>query len=157
MTHPRLIRIAGMLYLLGAAPAWAQHWNFQTYNAKQGLTNANILALKQDQEGFIWVSTEGGLYRYDGDRFRVVPAERPNKKSDIISLYLSADGQLWAGSTAGLFRWSGSAFASVPGFENMEVESQESISGDAHNVYVASALGIHAMPLKGGPVRRLSG
>jgi signal transduction histidine kinase/ligand-binding sensor domain-containing protein len=142
-------RIAGFVCLFYAAPALAQHWNFQMYGPELGLTNANILALQQDRKGFLWVSTEGGLFRYDGDRFRSFPVEQANKKGEVNCLYNSADGQLWAGSAAGLFRWNGESFAAVPGFEDVELVSRASIAGDAKNLYLATPRGLLSMALQG--------
>jgi signal transduction histidine kinase/DNA-binding response OmpR family regulator/streptogramin lyase len=157
MVSPHRIRIAGLLWLLCAVPAWAQHWSFQMYGSEQGLTNSNILALLQDHRGFLWVATEGGLFRYDGDRFRLFLAERPTKKGNINCLYSSADGQLWAGSDAGLFRWNGEGFTSVPGFEDVELENPESIAGDAASLYVATMRGVRVLPLVGeGKARVIS-
>jgi len=143
------ILIASLLWLLCAVPAGGQHWSFQVYGAKDGLTNSNIVALHQDRQGFIWASTEGGLFRYDGDRFRFFPAERETKKGIIICLYTSADGRLWAGSAAGLFRWTGEAFTAVPGFEEADLRDGQMIGGDATNLYVATPQGVRALPLKG--------
>jgi hypothetical protein len=35
----------------------------------EGLTNLAPLSLLQDREGFLWVGTQNGLFRYDGSRF----------------------------------------------------------------------------------------
>src|SRR5580700_7763708 len=64
------IWIMSLRWLLCVLPAQAQHSTFQMYGSDLGLTNPTILALHQDQQGFLWVSTEGGLFRYDGDRFQ---------------------------------------------------------------------------------------
>ena len=45
------------------------------YESDLGLTNPTILALHQDHEGYLWVSTEDGIFRYDGDRFRHLSAD----------------------------------------------------------------------------------
>ena len=122
MAAVRRICIARLGWLLlCAVPAQAQHWSFQTYGPELGLTNPTILALQQDRRGFLWVSTEGGLFRYDGDRFQPFQAETPARKGNIVSMHTSADGQFWIGSTAGLFRWSGDGFQAIPGFEDVEI------------------------------------
>jgi hypothetical protein len=41
---------------------------FKSYSAPQGLTNLSIWALEQDVDGFLWVGTVDGLFRYDGSR-----------------------------------------------------------------------------------------
>jgi signal transduction histidine kinase/CheY-like chemotaxis protein len=117
------------------------------YGTDQGLTNPTILALHQDRQGFLWVSTEGGLFRYDGDRFRLFTADSATRKGNSSSMYTSGDGQLWISSYAGLFRWNGAAFVAVPGFEDVELASGQAIGSDATNLYVATPLGLRSMPL----------
>ncbi len=127
------------------------------YGADLGLTNPTVLALHQDHDGFLWVSTEGGLFRYDGDRFRHFNADPIATRAYTHSLYSSPDGQFWVGSSLGLFRWTGEHFAAVPGFEGIELESGEAIGSDASKLYVATPDGLQSMPLqRGGPPRRVS-
>jgi signal transduction histidine kinase len=144
-----------LLCLLCVVPGRGQHWSFQAYGPSEGLTNSNIVALHQDRQGFIWASTEGGLFRYDGDRFRSFRAERETQKGNIMCLYTSADGRLWAGSAAGLFGWTGEAFMPVPGFEDVDFRDGEMIGGDATNLYVSTPQGVRALPLNGERKARL--
>ncbi len=144
------IRITALLSVLACAlPISAQHWVFQTYGHEQGLKNLNILAIQQDKQGFLWTSTEGGLFRYDGDRFQAFHTTGTTANGDIMCLFTSADGQFWAGSAAGLFRWNGVSFQFVPGFDQANLDHHESITGDTQNLYLATQQGILAMPLKG--------
>jgi signal transduction histidine kinase/CheY-like chemotaxis protein/streptogramin lyase len=143
------ICVVGLGWLLCALPARAEHWGFQMYGTEHGLTNPTVFALHQDARGFLWVSTEGGLFRYDGDRFQAFAVGTPAKTGTVNSLYTSVDGQLWTGTTAGLFRWTGERFAAVAGFEADELPSGESVGGDATNLYVATAAGLRTMPLDG--------
>src|ERR1039458_7515549 len=62
--------IATLGWLLAGLPAVAQHWSFQIYGPDLGLTTPTILALHQDREGYLWISTEGGIFRYDVDTGR---------------------------------------------------------------------------------------
>ena len=141
--------------MLFALPCSAQHWSFQAYGTDQGLTNPTTIALHQDREGYLWVSTEGGLFRYDGDRFQPFHVGSATKTGTSNSIYSSADGQLWTGSTAGLFRWTGSAFTPVAGFEDVELASGQAIGADAANLYVATPAGLRSTPLRGGAKPRL--
>lgn len=142
------ILVAGWLFC--AVTAQAQHWKFQMYGADVGMTNPTVLALHQDLEGFLWVSTEGGLFRYDGDRFRHFNADPVATRGDTHSLYSSPDGQFWVGSSAGLYRWMGEHFAAVPGFEGVDLESGQAIGSDFANLYVATPAGLLSLPLRGG-------
>jgi len=52
----------------------AQQYSFRHYGDADGLQNMTILSLAQDGAGYIWAGSEGGLYRYDGTRFRLMAA-----------------------------------------------------------------------------------
>src|ERR1700728_569033 len=117
------IWIASLTWLLCPVAGQAQHWSFQMYGTDQGLTNPTMLSLQQDREGFLWASTEGGLFRYDGDRFRPFSVNSAGRKGNSTSMHSSADGQFWTVSSAGLFRWTGDAFVAVPGFEDVDLSS----------------------------------
>src|SRR5208283_5123648 len=142
-------------WLLCALTAQAQHWKFQMYGADLGLSNPTVLALHQDHDGFLWVSTEGGLFRYDGDRFRHFTSDPVATRGDVRSLYSSPDGQFWVGSSLGLFRWTGERFVAVPGFDGVELESGQAIGSDSANLYVATPAGLRSLPLRGGGQPRL--
>jgi ligand-binding sensor domain-containing protein/two-component sensor histidine kinase len=47
----------------------AQHINLKKYTIEDGLVNNDVLNIRQDSRGFIWLCTRGGLSRYDGSRF----------------------------------------------------------------------------------------
>src|ERR1700722_18625823 len=128
MTSTMQLRIATLAWLLAALPAYAQHWSFQTYGPDVGLANPTILGLHQDREGYLWASTESGIFRYDGDRFRPFPVKSGAKNGQTYSMHSSLDGQLWVGSSAGLFRFSGDRFVAVAGFEHERLESGQVIA-----------------------------
>src|ERR1022692_2957734 len=157
MSSTICVRIAALGWMLVGLPAEAQHWSFQNYGPDLGLTNPTILALHQDREGYLWASTEGGIFRYDGDRFRPFPVKSGTKTGHTFSLYSSPDGQLWAGSSAGLFRFDGDRFVAVMGFENERLESGQPIASDTDSLYVATPGGLRSMPLsKLGETRLVS-
>ena len=47
----------------------AQRYSFRHYGHEQGLKNLAVECLLQDRQGFLWVGTQDGLFRYDGSRF----------------------------------------------------------------------------------------
>src|SRR5690349_10036491 len=86
----------------------AQEYSFRFYGPTEGLQNAVVLSLAQDLTGYIWVGTEGGLYRYDGTRFRLMgAAEGLPCSTEAHSLFVASDGAVWANACAGLFRFDG--------------------------------------------------
>lgn len=52
---------------------WAQYdeKNFTTYTIKNGLSDNSINCLQQDAEGYLWIGTDAGLNRFDGNSFKV--------------------------------------------------------------------------------------
>ncbi|PXV60381.1 Histidine kinase-, DNA gyrase B-, and HSP90-like ATPase [Dyella jiangningensis] len=62
-------------------------------------TPADIWAMAQGKDGYLWLGTGSGLYRFDGSRFeRFQPAEGERFRSnDITALHRLPDGSLWMG------------------------------------------------------------
>lgn len=60
--------------------------NFTHYSVKDGLSDINITSLQQDEQGYMWIGTEDGLNRFDGNRFKKFYAGTPplNLSSESI-------------------------------------------------------------------------
>lgn len=65
----KAIPFALTLLTLADGAFCAQEYSFRSFGVAEGLNNLAIRRIYQDRVGFIWVSTESGIYRYDGDRF----------------------------------------------------------------------------------------
>src|ERR1700730_19163155 len=63
----------------------------------------NITDLAQTADGFLWIGTEGGLYRFDGVQFeRYQPLQGQGLLSEVITALLAQpDGGLWVGYLQG--------------------------------------------------------
>lgn len=64
-----LLSLTAMMLPPAVFPATAQQIEFRQYAQDQGLNNVGINCLTQDRQGFIYVCTEHGLIRYDGNSF----------------------------------------------------------------------------------------
>ncbi len=86
------------------------------WGPEQGLPQASVRALAQDRDGFLWVGTFGGLARFDGFQFRVVPlrGEVPLDGVPVLALLPEAGGGLWVGTDQGLARVVDGALERVP-------------------------------------------
>ncbi len=67
------------------------------------MDNLNVDCIAQDRGGYLWVGTESGLYRYDGNRFKKYSAAEGLDGRTIQSLYTGSDGTLLVGTTAGIY------------------------------------------------------
>lgn len=93
---------------LALASISAQQHAFRFYGSEDGLNNLAGQSVFQDAEGYLWVGTQNGLYRYDGRGFAEFTAENGLPRSYLESIRQSADGTLWVGSQSGLYKRVGS-------------------------------------------------
>ena len=99
--------IAAIAGLLGAglasdAAALTRDYYFERVGSDRGLGQNTVNALVQDAQGFVWVATQGGLHRYDGQRYmqyRHDPRD-PDSLPDsyVTALAVEGDQALWIGS-----------------------------------------------------------
>jgi len=78
---------------------------FERISYDQGISQVSIRSVLQDETGYIWIGTEGGLNRYDGVDFRVYVYDPSNpfsiSDSAITSMLLLGDGHHLLLGTAG--------------------------------------------------------
>jgi len=79
------------------------------WRVRDGFTRGAILAIAQTPDGYLWLGTEFGLYRFDG--VRAIPWHAPSgaafPSGPISSLLVARDGTLWIGTGAegGVASW----------------------------------------------------
>ena len=64
---------------------------------------AQIMSIAQTPDGFLWLGSRQGLYRFDGLRFERITriGGKPMVDDDILSVFAEADGSLWVGYISG--------------------------------------------------------
>ncbi len=92
-------------------------YRFDSWTAENGLPHNSIKAILQTRDGYLWMTTDRGLTRFDGVRFRSFSAnDTPGIASDRYSgntLLEDRQGNLWAGTMAsGLLRYHYGTFQS---------------------------------------------
>jgi diguanylate cyclase (GGDEF)-like protein len=75
---------------------------FHSYGTNSGLGNLAVRRITQDSIGFLWVGTEDGLYRYDGDRFFRFDLANGLPSTWINDIVATPEGNLWACTPQGL-------------------------------------------------------
>ena len=144
-----------------ASPLSAQVYSFQSFDFESGLMNLAVESLFQDREGFLWVGTQNGLYRYDGRGFTEFRETDGLPPAVILSLSQSTDGTLWVGTMKGLWRRAGSRFEQVliDGLERQKVTGTAGLASDMRGrVYAATPSGLavgELNPQSGGWAFRL--
>ncbi len=78
---------------------------FSTLSVSNGLSQATVNSITQDQQGFIWFGTQEGLNRYDGYEFTAYlkDAAQPYSLSNnwVWTVFADNSGRLWIGTDGG--------------------------------------------------------
>lgn len=87
------------------APDKAFHdYVLDRWSVEHGLPQISVLAMAQDSQGYLWVGTQVGLARFDGNRFTVFRSETEPALPGgwINALLVDRLGTLWIGTYKGL-------------------------------------------------------
>jgi ligand-binding sensor domain-containing protein/DNA-binding CsgD family transcriptional regulator len=99
------VRFTSILLLALLVPLEALAYSFSAVGVGSGLRARVVPALLVDQNGFLWVGSREGLFRYDGyEPIAYLPDPGdPDTISDgdIRSLHEDSSGTLWAGTYSG--------------------------------------------------------
>lgn len=87
----------------------AQNLYFQSYSAKEGLSQNSVYSASQTNDGFMWFGTQDGLNRFDGRNFTVIQPSNSATGSGknyfgkfskmYTALYADTRDWLWVGTT----------------------------------------------------------
>ncbi len=130
----------------------------RAFAAADGLRNLAITSVAQDAHGFLWLATDDGVYRFDGEQFAHFSGAEGLTSSDVIVVGVGPDGEVCAGSSSGLVCWDGARFsqARTLGLPAVPVRVLACFAGqlwvgtDGAGLYVRDASGVFA-PAAGWP------
>lgn len=136
--------------LLNVTPVCAEgpppgRFAFRGYGGDQGLTSSAITQLYQDSQGFLWVGTEDGLFRYDGSHFQAYSLKEGLPSALVTSIREDPKGGLWVGTFQGLAKWNGHAFERVEGVRDV----QGLASGPDGRLWIATSGGPRTLSVQG--------
>ncbi len=128
------ISILFIFLLLSVFPAaQAQKYNFRHF-APPSFADPVVYSVNQDNNGFIWVGTGKGLYRYDGFVFRQVWFADSSELRFATVIFKGSDGTIWVGGSDGTLHYSdGDGLVQVNGVESQRVNDiSETPDGDIY-------------------------
>ena len=118
-----LIPICTISLLLGATPVLAldpaldvSQYAHSSWTVRDGFSQGNVYAMAQTPDGYLWLGSEFGLFRFDGIHAVAwqPPAGQQLPDKNINALLVTRDGTLWIGTFAGLATWSDGRFTLRP-------------------------------------------
>lgn len=102
----------------------------KSWNVRERFFRGPVNAIAQTPDGYLWLGTEFGLYRFDG--VRSVPwRPRGNQSlpSELIrKLFVALDGTLWIGTEEGLFSLKDGELTLYP---DLPAERVDSVAEDS--------------------------
>ncbi len=77
------------------------------FRMQDGLPSDQVRAVLQSDDGYLWMATQDGLARFDGEQLRVFTlANTPQLQNNLIScLYEDRERRLWIGCDTGEMVW----------------------------------------------------
>jgi diguanylate cyclase (GGDEF)-like protein len=108
--------------LLAVIPLHAQnlalpghpHYAIEHFGDRFGLGVVTVTQLAQDRQGFLWIGTQSGLFRYNGSSVKRYGVDEGLPSYIIYQLLVAPDGQLWVRTQKGIARFEQQSFVTRP-------------------------------------------
>ncbi|PAU95561.1 histidine kinase [Aliifodinibius salipaludis] len=100
--------LKGVLFFIAALPAFSQvdSYQFAHLGLEDGLSQATVNSIVQDDKGFLWFGTVGGLNRYDGRQMIVYRSDLIDNNSlsdkQVTDICIDTNSDLWISTVNGL-------------------------------------------------------
>lgn len=85
----------------------------QRFEEEHGMGAVTTTCLGQDAQGFLWIGTQTGLYRYDGTRATKMTEVEGIIGHYVVDLLIAPDGTPWFAGNRGVARYRNGAFEQV--------------------------------------------
>ena len=92
--------VAFIFLIVGAFKTQGQLYKLKGFNAEEGLSNLFINSATQDTNGYLWIGTGEGLFRFDGMKFKKF-SEANGLAQNFVSYCGYENGSVWVGHNNG--------------------------------------------------------
>jgi ligand-binding sensor domain-containing protein len=81
------------------------------FSTPEGFVSNSVFAINEDKMGNIWIGTDQGVYRYDGNTFKNFNQKDGLNHIDISrkGILVDKSGTIWVGTHGGVYRYDPSA------------------------------------------------
>jgi ligand-binding sensor domain-containing protein/signal transduction histidine kinase len=101
-----MLRLCILLCLVPAVIQAQQNIRLEQILVKDGLSQADIKCILQDNDGFLWIGTRDGLNKYDGNKFTHYGGRFNDPTAlyfnQILDLKPDPNGNIWIASVGGI-------------------------------------------------------
>lgn len=117
--------------------SFSQSYSFTNYSIAEGLAQTQIKAITEDQNGYLWVGTLGGLSRFNGSSFYNFSTEDGLLNNRITALFPRGN-ELWIGHQGGISLYKGRKFKRWSFGEKWKNVSATKILYFQHRIVIAT-------------------
>jgi ligand-binding sensor domain-containing protein len=111
----KIISFFCCLFFLGSGiNLSAQQYSFINYSIENGLAQSQVQTIFQDDKGYLWLGTYGGLSRYDGKSFVNFSKEDGLLDNRVNCIVENLKKEIFAGTLGGINKFSGKNFTGIP-------------------------------------------
>lgn len=131
----------------------AQRFRFERFGTEDGLASAQIYAIDQDENGFLWLATAEGLSRFDGAAVRNFTISSGLLDQRIISMKRDSRGRIWLGTSQGVTVYDGRTVRNFTAADGLGSGTVWSLSVDPKDRVWAATRSGGVSVIDGGRIR----
>ncbi len=105
--------VLSVLLLVLFGHSKGQNYNILKFGVREGVLHSLVTGITQDQRGEIWMSTGGGLCRFNGFEFQYYTTKDGLNFTRLTCVATDEDDNIWVGSSKGLNFFNGKTISSV--------------------------------------------
>ncbi|HMU05909.1 MAG TPA: two-component regulator propeller domain-containing protein, partial [Saprospiraceae bacterium] len=95
LSNYRTIVLLVISIFYGSSLYCQEYKDVKNITIKDGLPSNVVYGIKQDSKGFIWATTNKGVVRYDGRKFKLYTVEDGLPSNDNFVMLLDSKDNVW--------------------------------------------------------------
>ncbi len=104
-----------LLVLLPVKLLFSQAYQFKNYGVDNGISQPYVYTINQDKNGYLFIGTGDGIYKYDGITFKGFNKDDKLAENFVTSSYQDHARNLWLGHyEGGVTFYDGKVFTQIP-------------------------------------------
>ncbi|HLV39148.1 sensor histidine kinase [Xanthomarina sp.] len=84
-----------LLYVFLFTTTFSFSQQYTNYTTKDGLPSNHVYKITQDSKGFIWIATDKGLVKYNGNTMKTFTTKDGLATNDVWEVFPTPDDKLW--------------------------------------------------------------
>ena len=129
------------------------------YGLKDGLPSQELYSIQQDSTGHLWIATDRGLVRFDGQNFTTFTRSDGLSDDSVLQLKKDKKGRIWVyGHDGGLSYWDGQRINTYRGNQQLVEDQSTKFIISTHitasdSIYIGSCRGMQVGSLSSENLR----